>query len=132
MAFREICGERILVDYAGRPAPKSMPDGYTCVLIDEEWVVKKVSGYEAHIASLVSMKDITTMISQMATLYPTKLGYMTANQIHQTAKAWYEKLKDYDVDTVKKAFKHCTDVMSQPPVPADIIKAIKQIKAGVL
>lgn len=118
-----------LVDFGWRKCPP-MPEGYIAVLIDDEWVVRRATPLEVKEMEEISLQQVSVMISQLTVIYPTKLSNLSDNQIAGMAAAWYEKLKGEDSKVVRQAFNDCTSVMSQPPVIADIIKAIKRIKVG--
>ncbi len=126
-----INGKEELVDFAGRPAPK-MPDGMIAVLIDDEWVARKATSYERAELEELTLADVATMIEQLKIMYPNHFKGMDKDTLAKMSKMWFVKLKKYDRKLVNRAFVKCTDVMSQPPVPADILKTITKLKNGTL
>lgn len=128
--IKTINGKEILVDYGGRPAPKTIGDGYVCVLIDDEWVVRRAEGWEKQELEEVTLKDILAILAHLKKLYPNRYNALSTEDIKSTALAWHSKFEHQDRKILMQAFRYCTDIMSQPPVPADILKAIKRIKNG--
>lgn len=126
-----INGKEELVDFAGRPAPK-MPDGMIAVLIDDEWVARKATSYERAELQEITLADVAIMIEQTKIIYPNHFRGFDKDTLTKMTEMWFKKLKGYDKKLVSKAFNICTNVMSQPPVPADILKTITKLKNGTL
>lgn len=124
-----INGREVLVDIGGRPAP-SMPPGMIAVLVDNEWVARPSKPWEQHEMEEITLADVATMVGQLTVIYPVRFRGFTDGQLKSTALAWHEKVKGMDRELVAKAFNQCTSVMSTPPTPADLLKAITRIRNG--
>lgn len=124
-----INGKETLVDFCGRTAPK-MPPGMIAVLRNDEWVARSATSWEEHELEEITLADVATMVGQLAVIYPASFRGFSDSQLKSTALAWHEKVKGMDRELVARAFNQCTSVMSTPPTPADLLKAIIRIRNG--